>query len=201
MTDVTSLRYLVPLAVHTIRDPKSGAEAILALNLPRAALYLAFSLVVVGSLMLGEVVTMIAPPVEEGPLTGRSALALGLMQAAILFVAVHAITQIGRIFDGHGTFDGALALITWLQFIFLGVQLVQLVLMIVLPPFAPMISVIAIGLFFWLLVNFIATLHGFSSVGMVFVMTLVSFIGILFTLSLVLTILGVALPGTAPSGV
>ena len=48
-----------------------------------------------------------------------------------------------------------------------------------------------LSLFFWLLVNFIAVLHGFQSTGMVFVMTIVSFITIIFVLSIVLTILGV----------
>jgi len=51
-----------------------------------------------------------------------------------------------------------------------------------------------------MLVNFIATLHGFQSVGMVFVMTLVSFVSIIFILSLVLTGLGVTFDtGSVPN--
>jgi hypothetical protein len=145
----------------------------------------------VASLILGEIVALILPAPEAGPLSGQAPLALGLLQAMMLYLAAHAIAYIGRLFGGVGGFDGALALVTWLQFIFLLVQLVQLVLLIVLPPIAAVVTILAIGLFFWLLVNFIAELHGFTSVGMVFVMTLVSFVTILFVVSLVLGILGV----------
>jgi hypothetical protein len=44
----------------------------------------------------------------------------------------------------------------------------------VLPPLAGLITIIAIALYIWLLVNFIAVLHGFTSLGMVFVATLMS---------------------------
>jgi len=46
------------------------------------------------------------------------------------------------------------------------------------------------GLFFWLLVNFIAALHGFTSLGMILVATILSAFGIIFGLSLILTLLG-----------
>lgn len=191
MTDLTDLRFLLRLAVNTVRDAKAGAAEVLRLAPPRPVLWTAFALMVVLSLMMGEVVVMLMGEPEAGPLTGQSSLALGLMQAAFLFLMVFAITHIGQAFGGTGQFDGALALVTWLQFVFFLVQLFQLFLLIIAPPFAAMVTLIAIGLFFWLLINFIAVLHGFQSTGMVFVMTLVSFLGILFALSIVLTMLGV----------
>ncbi|OAN74006.1 hypothetical protein A8B78_17835 [Jannaschia sp. EhC01] len=191
MSDLMDLRFLGKLAFETIKDPKAGAAEALRLAPPRPALWLAFALMITLSLMMGEVVTLIAPAPEAGPLTGQSALALGLLQAAFLFLMVFAITHIGRAFGGMGNFDGALALITWLQFVFFLIQVFQLFLLLIAPPLAAMVTLVAIGIFFWVLVNFIAVLHGFQSVGMVFVMTLVSFIGILFALSIVLTILGV----------
>ncbi len=193
MSDILDLRFLLHLARNTVTDPRAGAEEVLRLAPPRAALYLCFALMVVASLIMGEVVALIAPSPEAGPLTGQSPLALGLLQAAFLYLAVHAITHIGRVFGGIGTFDGALALITWLQFIFFLVQLAQLVLLVLLPPVAAILTVLAIGLFFWLLANFITVLHGFTSVGMVFFMTLVSFVSILFVVSIVLSILGLTL--------
>jgi len=60
----------------------------------------------------------------------------------------------------------------------------------VLPGLVGLIAVVSIGLFFWLLVNFIAVLHGFRSLGMVFLMTLASGSAIAFLLALVLTSLG-----------
>jgi hypothetical protein len=70
------------------------------------------------------------------------------------------------------------------------VQVIQLAAMLVVPPVAGLITILAMGLFFWLLVNFIATLHGFSSLGLIFVMTILTAFGFVFVLSLVLTMLG-----------
>ncbi|HID67736.1 MAG TPA: hypothetical protein EYP31_05665 [Roseibacterium sp.] len=190
MSDLLDLRYLVRLAFATVRDPKAGAAEILRIAPARGALWLAFALMIVVSLIMGEVVALILGQPEAGPLAGQTSLTLGLMQGAFLFVMVHAITQIGRICGGTGDFDGSLALITWLQFVFFLVQLLQLALLLVAPPIAVIVTGLAIGLFFWMLVNFILVLHGFASLSMVFFMTFASFLGILFTLSLVLSVLG-----------
>ncbi len=191
MHEMLDLRFLVRHARATIMDPRAGAAEVLRLAPPRAALWLGFALMVVASLIMGELVGLLVGMPEEGPLTGQSAIALGLIQGAFLFVIVHAITQIGRLFGGTGEFDDALALITWLQFIFLLVQVVQLAAMVLVPPLAGLITIAALALFFWLLVNFIAVMHGFSSVGQVFLMTLVSFVALIFALSLVLAVLGI----------
>ncbi len=190
MSNLMDPKYLLQLAVRTVQRPKEGAAEVLRIAPARGALALGFALMIVISLMMGEVVALVLGTPEAGPLTGQSSLTLGLMQAAFLFLAVHAITYIGRLCGGTGDFDGALALMTWLQFVFLLIQLVQLFLLLTAPPLAAIVTLIAIGLFFWLLVNFIAVLHDFESVGMVFFMTLVSFVGIVFAISLVLTILG-----------
>lgn len=192
MTDILDLRFLLRLARDTVTDPKGGAEEVLRLAPGRDAVWLAFALTVVASLMIGEVVGLFIAQPEVGPLTGRSTLALGMIQAVFLVVIVFAITHVGRMFGGVSDFDGALALMTWLQFVFLLVQVVQFFAMVLVPPIAALIAILAIGLFFWLLVNFITVLHGFTSLGMVFVMTLLSFVSILFALSLVLALLGIA---------
>ncbi|MEJ6388548.1 Yip1 family protein [Gymnodinialimonas ulvae] len=198
MSDLLRLPVLMEMVRQTVSDPSEGAEAILRLGLPRAALWLAFSLMIVLSMILGILVMLALGPPEDGPLTGQSPVVLGLLQGAFLFLGVHAIVRIGHIFGGTGGFDGALALVTWLQFIFIVLQVVQLVFALVVPPLAGIVSLLAIALFFWLLSHFITVLHGFTSVGQVFLMTLLSFLGILFTLSLVLTLLGIGLP-TEPS--
>jgi hypothetical protein len=56
------------------------------------------------------------------------------------------------------------------------------------------VTLLAIGLFFWLLVNFIAVLHGFTSLGLVFVTTLLVGFGMLVLMSIVLSALGLAVP-------
>jgi hypothetical protein len=49
----------------------------------------------------------------------------------------------------------------------------------------------------WLLTNFVAVIHGFRSLGQVFVMILVSLFVLAFVLSILLTLVGVTVPGQA----
>ena len=194
MTHLLSLGPLLRMARDTVSNPREGAETVLSLGLPRQALWLAFALVVVLSMLLGDILYLLAGVPQDGPLTGPmggSPLVMGLLQAGFLYMMAHAITQIGRLFGGTGRFEEALTLIVWLQFIFLCVQVLQLAALLLMPPIAGLITILALALFLWLLVNFIAALHGFTSLGMVFAMTIVSAFALLFLLSLVLTMLGV----------
>lgn len=194
---MSELTNLLRLARDTVSNPREGASTVLSFAPPRPALWLMFALVIVLSLMTGEIVALLTGPPPEGPLTNadtRSPLALGLVQAGLFFVMIHAVHRVGTWFGGSGRFEEAMLLIVWLQFILLCVQVVQIVALILIPPVAGLIFILAIGLFLWLLVNFIAVLHGFTSLGMVFVMTIVSAVAILFAFSLVLAILGITTP-------
>lgn len=198
MTHLMNMGNLLRMARDTVSNPREGAETVLALGLPKQALWLAFALVVVLSMLLGDLLYLLADLPRDGAMTGplgASPLVMGLLQGAFLFLMAHAVTLVGRMFGGTGRFDEALALIVWLQFIFLCVQILQLAAVLVIPPMAGLITMLAVGLFFWLLVNFIATLHGFTSLGMVFMMTILSGFTILFVLSLILTLLGVTFEG------
>lgn len=198
MTHLMSMANLLRMARDTVANPREGAETILAIGLPRQALWLAFALVVVLSMMLGDILYLLAGLPEDGALTGPlagSPVMAGLLQGAFLFLMAHAVTHVGRAFGGMGRFEEAFTLIVWLQFIFICVQVVQLAAVLIVPPMAGLITLLAVGLFFWLLVNFIATLHGFTSLGMVFVMTILSGFTLLFLLSLILTLLGITFEG------
>ncbi len=199
MTDITSLSGLLRLARDTISNPREGAETVLSLAPPREALIYMFALVVVVSIFLGEVGALFTGPTPEGLLTGRSPIWLGLVQAAFLFAMMHAVHRIGQWFGGNGAFEEAALLVIWLQFILILLQVLQVIVIVAMPAFIGLIAVISIGVFFWLLVNFIAVLHGFTSLGMVFLMTLGSGFSIIFLLSLVLTLLGLVPDPGAPS--
>ena len=193
MSDLMQPGQLLRMARHTVSNPRDGAAVILKLHLPMRALWLAFGLVIVLSMFLGEAVALLMGPPDQAAMPPEmmvSPITMGVIQAAFLFLVAHGIARIGQLFGGSGDFQGALALIVWLQFIFLVVQVIQLAAMLVVPPVAGLITILAMGLFFWLLVNFIATLHGFSSLGLIFVMTILTAFGFVFVLSLVLMMLG-----------
>jgi len=199
MSQILTLPALLRLAWSTIIGPREGAVTVLSVAPPIRALWLMFAIVVTLTLFTGEVVGLMSDLPEEGDVAEayNSPLLLGMVQAAFLCIMVFAVHHIGGWFGGTGRFEEALLLVVWLQFIFVCLQVVQIAAMIVLPPLADLLPIVAIGLFLWLLVNFIAVLHGFTSIGMVFVMTIVSGIGVVFALSLILTILGLV-PDMSP---
>ena len=183
MSDLMQPGQLLRMARHTVSNPRDGAAVILKLHLPMRALWLAFGLVIVLSMFLGEAVALLMGPPDQAAMPPEmmvSPITMGVIQAAFLFLVAHGMARIGHLFGGSGDFQGALALIVWLQFIFLVVQVIQLAAMLVVPPVAGLITILAMGLFFWLLVNFIATLHGFSSLGLIFVMTILTAFGFVF---------------------
>jgi hypothetical protein len=200
MTHMLTLPALLRLAWATVTNPREGAATVLSMAPPIRALWLMFALVVTLTLFTGELALLLSGPPETGPLTDAysSPLLLGVVQGAMLCIMVFAIHHIGRWFGGTGRFEEALLLVVWLQFVFVCAQVIQIALMLLMPPLAALMPVLVIGLFFWLLINFIAALHGFTSLGMVFVMTIVSGVGVLFALSLVLTLLGLAPDMTGP---
>ena len=198
MSQLMNMGHLLRMARDTVSNPREGAETMLALGLPRQALWLAFALVIVLSMLLGDLLYLLAGLPGEGALTSPlvgSPVVAGLVQGAFLFLMAHAITHVGRVFGGTGRFEEALTLVVWLQFIFICVQVLQLVAVVVIPPMAGLITLLAVGLFFWLLVNFIAALHGFTSLGLVFVATILTGFAFLFMLSLILMLLGISFEG------
>jgi hypothetical protein len=199
MTDIATLGNLLRLARDTVTNPREGATTVLSFAPARQALWLMFALVVVTSMMMGEIVALLTDVPADGPMTGpfaQSPMTLGLIQAGFLFLMIYAIHHIGRFFGGTGSLEEAALLVIWLQFIFVCIQVLQILFILVLPPLAGLITLVAIGLFFWLLVNFIAVLHGFTSLGLVFVVTLLSAFGLLIALGMVLSALGLAVPAS-----
>ena len=125
-----------------------------------------------------------------------SPFALCFVQAGLLVVMIYATFWIGKAFGGRGSLEETMLLITWLQFILVLFQALQTISLIILPPFAGLIGIAAMVMFFWLLVNFVAILHGFSSLGLVFTGIILSFFGVGFGLALILMLIGIT-PGVA----
>jgi hypothetical protein len=195
-----SLSNLLSLAIETIRNPREGAATILSFAPPRDVLLQLLGLVVVLSVLFGQLgVLLLGGGLSDGALTGPIALSpltAAIVQFGLLVMLVIAVYSIGRACGGTGSFEETLLLVTWLQFILLCLQLVQLVALLVVPPLGGLIGLASIGIFLWLLVNFVAVLHNFRSLGLVFAGVLISAFAIVFAMSLVLSMLGLAVPGS-----
>ena len=174
----------------TIRAPQEAAQAVLALNLPRNVLWLGLALVITLSTLLASAVLLMVPMPEAGAGVPMP-IVMGIVQAVFLVLVSLGIAVIGARFGGKGDFDGALALMVWLQAVFLVVQAFQIAAIAIgLSVLADIVSLASIPLFFWLMAQFVTVLHGFSSVWKTFWAIIMFLIAFAFLLSLVVTSFG-----------
>jgi hypothetical protein len=156
---------VVALAKRTFEDPRAGVRTLLGLGVPLPARTVGLVLVSVLSALLLHLGFFLLPPTGD-PLTqfiGQSPVGSAVIQWVILTTTVLAIHRIGRLFGGRATLSDALLVVVWLQMIMLGVQVVQLLTLILFAPLAGLVNLAGLVLFFWLFTSFIAEVHGFSS--------------------------------------
>lgn len=191
-----SLNQLLAMVGRSLRSPREGAEEVLALGIPKDALWLILAIVVVLSVVLAQATNLLVVGAGGEMFDGllSNPMVTGVIQLGLLLAMIAAVYWIGRAMGGSGSFEETLLLMSWLQFIMVVIQLAQTLALLVLPPVAGLIGVAALVIFFWLLTNFIAVLHGFRSLAQVFVMILVSGFTLAFFFSLALTLLGVTMP-------
>lgn len=190
LSEILTLSGLWRHTRDTIRAPQEAAQAVLALNLPRNVLWLGLALVITLSTLLASAVLLMVPMPEAGAGVPMPVV-MGLVQAVFLVLVSLGIAVIGARFGGKGDFDGALALMVWLQAVFLVVQAFQIVAIAIgLSVLADIVSLASIPLFFWLMAQFVTVLHGFSSVWKTFWAIIMFLIAFAFLLSLVVTSFG-----------
>jgi hypothetical protein len=190
--------FLLRMVRETIMAPRAGAAAVLNMGFSAAFGWLALMLMAVASTLLTHI-SFAMMPQEAQDFWGAamaSPIRTAMLQWLVLLVSVHVIHKIGRWRGGVGSLTGAVMLVAWLQFILLCLQVAQLALEIVLPAAASMLGALGLVLFLWLLTNFIAELHQFRSLGMVFFGIILT----LFALSFVLAFVFGLLLGGAPVG-
>ena len=168
-------RELIQAAVDTVRDARKGARMIMAIKLERRQRWELLLLISVLSALMAGLSLLIgggASFTVGGPAMLNPIL-LGVAQLFLLISMVFGIHIVGTRLGGKGGLDEAILLVSWLQFVLICLQVVQIVAMVLLPPLAFLIGVAGIILFFWLLTAFVAELHGFSSTIGVFVTILI----------------------------
>lgn len=183
-----SLTSLISLVGDTIRAPREGARRILALGLPMSARWSALALMAVLSALLTHFSfgLMSADHKAEMALVMASPVRTAVLQGLLLLIMVHSVHWFGRLRGGKGTFADALMLVVWLQFILLCLQVTQIIAQVLVPPVGDILGIVGLVLFFWLLTHFVAELHGFTSLRMVFVSIVLTMLGVGIVIGLVL---------------
>lgn len=174
----------------SLTRPREAAQKILGLGVPDDARWLGFVIVVVLSVLLGQLSILL---MGEGGFAG-GLLFMAMFQTSILLGMVVAIQGVGRALGGTGGFPDTLLLVAWLNFVMLALQLVQIIVLVVIPPLFGLITIVSLVFFMWMLTNFIMALHGFVSPLKVLVGIIFTVFGMAMVLAILLGILGIT-PG------
>ena len=190
-----TMNQIFAMVMRTVRNPREGASEVLSLGIGREAAWLSVGLVVILSLILAEITLFIGSlSGDPADMLSISPIVGGLLQFSVLIATAGVAYLVGRAMGGTGSFPEALLLMTWLQFIMVCVQIIQILALLMIPPLGGIVFIAGLILFLWLLTNFVAELHGFRSLAQVFVMILVTAFAVAFFLSLALTLFGVTVP-------
>lgn len=161
------------LAIRSLVVPEEGARVVLRLPLTmqQRLMWLAAAVATGGTL------AYLLPLMSGTMALMPSPIAATVLQIGLNLAAVAMMTGIGRLLGGKGDFQGALILMAWLQTLMVGFQIVQLVVMIVIPPLANLVFFGIVAAILWLMTGFVRELHGFASrLGVLGVMLLVAFV-------------------------
>ena len=191
------LKNLVLAARDTVQYPRAGARAVIDMGLPMAIGGLALTLMAVGSAVLAALMYA-AFPLPDDPTAPTLAvlqqvlsnpLQLALVQLIILGVGAWLVYRVGKGFGGAGRLSDAVALMAWLEFILLLLQVAQTLSMAFSPDLSQAIGLFGFVVFLWLLSNFTAELHGFASVFSTFLGIVGSVLVLSFTAAVLLALI------------
>lgn len=192
--------WIAGLLRESVTAPRDAARRLIASDPPSEARWIAFALTVVLAAILSHLVRT-AFPLTDPPAWDalmNTPVKTAALQAVMTLLMAGIATQVGRMFGGQGEFADALLVVVWLQFVLVVFQAIQLVLLALLPPFSMLIGIAALVIFFWLLTQFVAALHGFTSGGRVFLGIVICFILAALLIGSLLVAVGIPVVQEAP---
>jgi hypothetical protein len=184
---------LISIAAQAYREPREAGVRLLSLGVPTQAIWPAFGVIVLISVLIGGISDLIAPP----PVDVAVSYFLMAILLGIVFLSFAAgIWKIGQKMGGKGSFEESLLIGVFFQAAFLPLQALQILLALVLPGLAGLYGIALLLFGIWVNVNFIDALHGFASFGKSLgVMLLASFVAAI-ALLVALGLFGQSLMGT-----
>lgn len=180
-----SLSNLFFLFKQTIRAPRNSARLLIDANIPPSVAWSALILITVLSTLTSYLFSSVflASTINPEAIIPASPFLIVAMQLTVALVLIMGVYAIGHMFNGEGSFNDVLIVMTWFQVVMFVVQLIQLILFFVLPPVGAFFSFISLALFFWLISHFIAEVHGFKSLILTLFMVIICMIIVGFILT------------------
>lgn len=179
------------LLLDTIQNPAEVARILLRLELKADVLWMALALVVALSVLVAAGIGLAMPAPEdmpEPPLT-LTPFMYTMILGGSLIVMVFALHFTGLMLGGEARFEDTLALVVWLQFLLLALQVAQTAVFLLIPPLAGMATVAAIGIALWVLVNFINEGQRFGHLGRAAATSVLAILGMGLGLSFLISLI------------
>jgi hypothetical protein len=142
---------------------------------------------------------LVGPPPPEGAPEAVPITTSAIIQALSLFGGAFLAYQVGKLFNGVGSFDESLKMIIWINFILLLLQIPMLFVAIISPQVLALAMMAVMVVAMTQLTAQVMELHGFTQVFPVLIGIIGTMIGFGIILLIVLGILGVSLPLEPPA--
>ncbi len=179
-------------------QPKQAAEAVLALNIPREALWLLVSLAVILSTISGVLGQTIATPTEQQQqamqLIPTNPVLFLVMYAVFIVAFMGAVHVAGLAFKSQGSFDECVVVLSWWLIISNTARIMGLFLALLSPMLGGLVLLGLVGYGIWILVNFADVIFRFNSLGKSALMLFLAFMGLVFAAAMILAIFGFTPP-------
>jgi Yip1 domain len=171
----------------TLQSPRDGARQMMAIDLTLQGRWTAlFLMAVLSAIVTSAFFFLVASTIPGVALP--SPWTLAVTQTGVMVLSALLVHRIGVWRGGKGRLADAVILMAWLQFILLCLQVLQMVVLLISPQVSDIIGFAGVAVFFWLLTVFVAEMHGFPSLGRVFLGILVTILAVAFALSMVLVL-------------
>ncbi|MDR9427960.1 MAG: Yip1 family protein [Salibaculum sp.] len=193
---------LKALVRQTITAPSEAGTRLRDLHLPPEVGWMVLVLAGVASALLTGLSDLIMPvqPVilESGETVTAprmSPILWGLISTASAALLTVALWRIGAMMGGQGDFTLMLALMAWLHLFTVLVQIVQVVMLLVVPVLATLLLIAGWVISLRAMAHFVSLAHGFDSLGRAAGVIALSFLAISFALVLFLGATGIGASG------
>ncbi|MEM7719902.1 MAG: YIP1 family protein [Pseudomonadota bacterium] len=167
---MTLLDSLLAQGVRAVREPRAAAADILALGVPRDVVLPALVLVAILNVMLDTALFAAIPDVQITSEPLRSLVFYLCVASGFALI----LSFVGKWFQGVGNFEDALLLIVVLQAMILPATAIQVMLALFSPSLAILFLYAVVLYMVWVQINFVAALHGFSTLGRAVAVTLIA---------------------------
>lgn len=192
---MTLLEALYAQGARVFREPRAAAADVIALGVPREALVPGLFAIVIISVLINAVAEAIAP----SPMSVISHFQMTVFLLVLFVTFAASVYKVGQAMGGVGTWQDSLLLSIFFQAVFIPAQVLQVILMATMPAVAGLFGLFLFVFGLWVNINFIAALHGFSSLGRAFgVLILGSFV-VAVVMMLVAPLIGISFFGGVPN--